>query len=356
MIFVDFDLVIIGNGIAAKTLLFELFKTLKASETNCQNFSVAQIFSNQHFPNCSEKSTATISLNGVDVGVSTLGDLLVEGYDEFCNFVYNNQPDGIELVDQYIISTDGDNDQKLSRRFNQLTSLDFKLLKNSHKGVLLKSFLLSPTIFNSWIDSRNSLHSFLQIEDVVKDVKTISAEHVLVELFGGKSIKSKYVVICSGAYFNILKNFNQDNLEFFSDSVVSGSYLVRDFFYDQSFFLTLNGHNVFYRNQDNKLIIGSSSQKGNFMLPRSNELCDILDYLTKHLNLDLGSLDQFKMITGLRHKGPKRLPICGFVDEKKKISVISGLYKNGYTLSFSMSKKMINLLLSQQCFSRMNLE
>lgn len=42
-----YDLIVVGNGLAAQTFLFELFRHLKSDVKKSQNFSVAQIFSEE---------------------------------------------------------------------------------------------------------------------------------------------------------------------------------------------------------------------------------------------------------------------------------------------------------------------
>jgi hypothetical protein len=63
-------------------------------------------------------------------------------------------------------------------------------------------------------------------------------------------------------------------------------------------------------------------------------------------SIDLGEFEDFKVLTGLRHKASKRIPVCGFADESKRIGLINGLYKNGYSLPFHFSKIMVKELLS----------
>jgi hypothetical protein len=69
---VIYDLIVVGNGIAAQTFLFELFTKLDVKKR--QNFSVAQIYSEDIALSCSLRTTATVSLNGIEEGVSDLGN------------------------------------------------------------------------------------------------------------------------------------------------------------------------------------------------------------------------------------------------------------------------------------------
>ena len=108
-----FDLAIVGNGIFSKLFLFELNKIVNKS----QNFSVATISNEKLFPACSYRTTSTVSLNGIESGVSPLGDELRNAFFSFEDFVMKNNPQGVWPIKQQIFGI-GD-DQKLKMRYGE---------------------------------------------------------------------------------------------------------------------------------------------------------------------------------------------------------------------------------------------
>jgi hypothetical protein len=59
---VIYDLIVVGNGLAAQTFLFELFNQ-HGEVVKSQNFSVAQVAAEGIAPACSLRTTATVSLS-----------------------------------------------------------------------------------------------------------------------------------------------------------------------------------------------------------------------------------------------------------------------------------------------------
>ena len=154
-----------------------------------------------------------------------------------------------------------------------------------------------------------------------------------------------------GAYSKIFENFfiplDADSKEV-KNSIKAGSYFEKycDLGKD-SFYLSIDGHQVLYRKNayESKLIIGSATTMGAFEVPDYQALSLIFNKVKPLLTFDIGEMKDFKVITGLRHKGPKRLLISECLDnEQKSLFRINGLYKNGYTMAFLASKRMLNLI------------
>jgi len=90
-----YDILLIGNGLSAKVFLFEL---LHSDEINCQNLAIAQVFCENLAPSCSLRSTASVSLNGIEEGISPLGDLLSKSFDSFVSFNQSYRPEAFYLL------------------------------------------------------------------------------------------------------------------------------------------------------------------------------------------------------------------------------------------------------------------
>ena len=55
-------------------------------------------------------------------------------------------------------------------------------------------------------------------------------------------------------------------------------------------------------------------------------------------------MSDYKVTTGLRHKGPKRMLISESLNSEQTLFRINGLYKNGYTMGFLAGQRMVELI------------
>lgn len=334
-----YDLLVIGNGLSAKLFLFELFNS---NEINCQNLTIAQVFSEELAPSCTMRSTATISLNGIEEGISPLGDLLQNSYKSFIEFYDNKKPKGIDQVSQYILASNEKESDKLQRRFSNLVTLDHSMLSKPMSGIVLDSFLVSPSIFLKWIDLHLNYQNIHKFNDFVLSIAKVSETLFVINFKSGLSLYAKNLILCNGAYSKIFENHFSNEIEPRDSKVVAGSFLEKDFDYPSSFYFTFDGHNLIYRKEDQKLILGSSSQQGSYECPDLMELKKIYELFCSNTKLNMGPFETFSFVNGLRLKGKKRTPFYGLQAKTKNIFLINGLYKNGYTYSFYLSKKVIS--------------
>jgi glycine/D-amino acid oxidase-like deaminating enzyme len=133
------------------------------------------------------------------------------------------------------------------------------------------------------------------------------------------------------------------------NTIKAGSYLERHIdLGPESFYLSIDGHQVLYRknNDESTLIIGSATTIGAFEASDIQALNELFLKLKALLTIDVGEFKDFQIITGLRHKGPKRMMICESLNDEKSLFRINGLYKNGYTMGFLAGKKMAELILN----------
>lgn len=339
-----YDLIVVGNGLAAQTFLFELFA--KLNDKQCQNFSVAQIFSEEIAPSCSLRTTATVSLNGIEEDVSDLGNYLRESYFAFIEFNKIHSPAGVELVSRHVTCTNEIHEKKLIRRFKKIAPIKHPFLKKESQGVALDSYLVYPEAYADWFNQKNGTEKITQYKNFLKATTLEKAGDgsgiINCEMLGGETLKTKKIVFCTGAYAKIYAEYFAETADLATTDVVAGSYLEKSIDLGiPSQYITIDGHTLIYRSLDHTLLIGSSSIKDAVMLGNISELKEIYQLFLDKSTIPLGEFSDFKMITGLRHKTKRRLPMASALNAEKTIYMINGFYKNGFSFSHLFSKKIV---------------
>lgn len=347
-----YDLIVVGNGLAAQTFLYELFSHLNADVKKSQNFSIAQIFSEEVAPSCSLRTTATVSLNGTEEGISELGDELRSSFFKFEQFFKQHQPDGVEEVSQLVTSTNDLDKARLIRRYKVLGPLTSPLLKTEVSGVILDSYVLSPLVYTQWFSQKMSTNTIIQKKNFVKKIEERADGLIHCELMDSEVLTARKIVLCTGAYAKVFSQFYPATQSIGCTSVVAGSYFEKTIDLNiPSFYLTIDGHNCIYRSSEKKLIIGSASSDGAVSVSDFNELKTIVENFRKLVTFDLGPLQDFKAVSGLRHKGIRRRPVVSALNAEKSIYMISGFYKNGFTFSLHFAEKMAKKI-AREMFNR----
>lgn len=336
-----YDLIVVGNGIAAQTFLFELFAKLDVLKS--QNFSVAQIYSEEISPACSLRSTASVSLSGIEEGISELGNELSDSFFLFEEFQRKYRPEGVEKIRQFITFSSLGEKEKLMRRYKELKKNKHPILKKEMEAVELDSYLIDPILLNSWFNEQLSSHGIVRKKNFLKNLTQNSEGIIECALLSSEIIKTKKIVLCTGAYAQLFSAFYQGSEDLKKTQTVAGSFLERSINLNSpSFFVTIDGHHLIYRQEAQKLILGSLSQNGSIVMAHHQELDELLSLFNLHSQFSLGQLHDFKIVTGLRHKGQKRRPLVKALDFQKKIYMINGLYKNGYSFSHLCAKKIVS--------------
>lgn len=341
-----YDLVVIGNGIAAQFFLWNLSN----SDSISQNFSIAHVYSNEIAPPCSLRSSATVSLNGIEEDVSPLGNDMREAFFLFDNLYKNQRPEGVESVTRVVVSTNENDTKKLTRRYKTLIEVKNSRLKNVYPGAEYNSYIITPEVFSNWISSKITVNKTVY-PFFVRDITKVE-DVFQVKLHSGEVVTAKKILFAIGAYSKIFEKFysppESESIEI-KNMIKAGTYLERSIdLGDKSFYLSIDGNQVLYRKNsyESKLIIGSATTIGPYETPDVITLQALVTKLKDLLTFDLGSYADFKLVTGLRHKGPKRMVICEAIDSEKKLFRINGLYKNGYTLGLLGAKRMVDLITS----------
>lgn len=345
-----YDLAVIGNGIAAQSFLWNLSNRFEESVSISQNFSIAHIHSEKKAPACSLRSSATVSLNGIEEDVSPLGNDMREAFFMFDELVKKYRPNGVEEVTRTVVSTNEADTKKITRRYKTLNEVKSDKIKKIYPGVEYSSYVITPDVFLNWL-KENSSTPVTDIPLFAKNMEMREGEY-FITLEDGNILRAKKVLFAMGAYSKIFEKMLMEEggqSHESKNTIKAGSYLERTIHLgNSSFYLSIDGHQVLYRKNahESKLIIGSATTVGAYEAPDLVVLNNIFKKMKDVTALELGEISDYKIVTGLRHKGPKRLLISEAMDDNKSLYRINGLYKNGYTLGFLASYKMMKIIFS----------
>lgn len=301
------NIIVVGAGVIAETLLFHLKKRYKN-----QNLTLTQISAPEFYPPCSESSTATIALRNTKKGLSPLGDLLVDGFKTFESFINYFKPAGIEKADHHFITEK--KDEKFIKRYGSINFFEH-------------SYLIEWESYKTWLRSYE-VCDILRLEDCA-----LKARENLLILKNNDPISFDKVFWCT--------NFNPyRNLKF-----RPGSYLEIDFKVDQSVIYEVDGINIVFRKQDQKLLIGSTTIKEDHYLCPMNNLRQLYEqansYLLSTKELSLKPFKDFKIKTGIRSLG-NRIPFIGSMDNNQ--FGLFDFHKNGFLLSHIAAQNLLKMV------------
>jgi glycine/D-amino acid oxidase-like deaminating enzyme len=252
---------------------------------------------------------------------------------------------GVEKINQLVTSTTDKERAKTLRRYKKLTQINSPLLKDVMEGAELLSFLIDPKILNDWFNDQISRHPLTQKKNFLTRIAKNAEGIIECVLLNKEIIKTKKIVLCTGAYAKIFSDFNEESDYLQNTQVVSGSFLERSINLKMaSFSITIDGCKLVYRSMEQKLILGSVTNPEGAIVPDHQVLKAMLDLFNQNCSFSLGEYSDFKVVTGLRHKGVRRRPMAQAIDIEKNIFAINGLYKNGYTFSHLCAKRVLGLI------------
>jgi hypothetical protein len=325
-------IIVVGDGIAAMCFIYYLIKN-RPIENKIYWYSVNQEV-------CSRHSTAVVALRGVEAGISPLGDYLVQGFELVSRFWQENSHLGLERVNHLQCWQGGACEasqlESMRRRFNQyqsyrqFNSLDFNL---TIEGQIEQAYLFDPENFLN--NFKNHLLSLARS-------KSISIVFIA-QIFNEYEKSDSIIIDCSGHYLlsneKLLLDLDRTH---YPNLCIGGYYHWNDVDLGcDSFSLTYAKRNLIYRKHQKYLQLGTGNADD---IEERKE--DLAAYLNKFKML-LPSLNQLSLAKasyreGKRVKAKKRWPIFY---ESKNIFAINGLHKNGYTLAFSLGKKMADKII-----------
>ncbi len=334
----NIDLLIIGDGIASKLFQFYAPKEMKIMVLSDPEFA----------PPCSFNTTSVVSLFGTRKGLSDLGDLNVDSFNAFEDFIKEHAPHGVEKALHFHLDPEGP--AALMKRFGSAKAIE---QLTSHISLPEKTFMAQensytvyPNEFLSWLDEQNHKNLPL-LEKRVMSVRQFEKMDTGFRVGDGeKSITSSKVLLCMGAYTKIFESLFEEYKVIERSKIVSGSYL--HFHHvnwgKEDLIFTLRKTNLIYRANDQSLLLGGTHGPEGILLPYVRELKNDYEYFQKILGsyLRWPRFKNAEMISGIRHKGQRRRPFYGELD--KNLFALISLYKNGFSYPFFMAPKLHKLI------------
>ncbi|EQC44260.1 FAD-dependent oxidoreductase [Bacteriovorax sp. Seq25_V] len=321
-----YDLVVVGDGIAARCMLFAL--ALDDSFDNSKK--ILHISSDSFYPTCTARTTSVVSFGAHQKGISILGDLLVDSLFAFEEFCTTYSPEGVEFSRQYYVKPE--NESKLAQ-FNERYSHKTKIF--NVECAFDRCAIINSSSLNSWLEASylKYFSNYTKVDDVVTAVNL--KDHVINTRKRDLVPYSK-LLLCTGPYTPFL--FKEKKLP--EGKAVSGSYFQwEDIDLGSDSFVLSQGHfNIIYRSGEKLVLFGGTSYEGIVFDHYLQELRENYEsFVSVFRELPLPSIETASVITGIRHKGKKRLP--SFYTENDMI-VLNGLYKNGFSFPFYFAKKI----------------
>ncbi len=332
-----YDLIIIGNGIAAQCFLWELSKSPK-------KISVLKISDEALAPRCSINSTATICLRGVKAGVSPLGDEIFNSYQMAESFITSEKPDGVTPGKFYSLCEDEEKDEFI-RRFGNIEEIEKPgghTLKSKYFGKTWDGYVFHPDKFLQFM-SKKTEETHLAISGMVVATE-ITRNEVSITTLDGKNYKAKKLLLCSGAYTKIYEKLFPQHDAIIKSRPIPGAYLEKSKINlgQNSFVISRFGENFIYDGENKILKIGSTTEKNGNMAPDFKALMGIWASFRDLIREEIPSFEEFEIKVGVRHKGPMRMPFYGKLEDR--VFAFMNLYKNGFNFPFKGAKEILEII------------
>jgi len=133
---------LIGQGLSAEVFLYYFLKDLQAT-----SLEITQFYAEDFAPACSLKSTAMAHTQGIQYGISPLGDLLLKAFEETVTFCDLEKPLGVERI-PYYFSAHPTQNSNLIKRFSHLQKKrTLKLLPSIYKHFYRRRFAIFSSYF-----------------------------------------------------------------------------------------------------------------------------------------------------------------------------------------------------------------
>lgn len=304
----SFDIIVIGDGIAARTILSALDPS----------YNVLQLYQNKWYPPATLAAGALASTYGARPGLSKLGNLNVDSYQFFKKFIQQMELPWSPATMQYFFKKS--NEDENSRQAFQTRWKENGISEDSQYMLSQEeAYLIDPVVYMQLL-----LEKFqAKVQRLETSVMTAEPHKVTDHL--GRHYTANYILDCTGAY--------QDHMNK-NHKVVFGSYYAIPYDYTSpSFAWNLNQINILFHSKSSKLVIGATTQNDQSMVAdlfKMKNWQHSIDELFAHKGLPAIPWKLAKLNCGLRSKGPKRLPSFHW---DQNTFQISSLYKNGLMYS-----------------------
>lgn len=315
---------IIGGGIAARSLLFAMAKK------NIRQKILVFYSDSFAFP-CSVHSTAIVAPRGISTGHSALGDQLVKGFERFSRHFEEDMPSGVIKVPQYTAAV---TKVDAFRKRYPMGELKKNILLNEEMYVAEESaFLIRPRDYLGWLLEESGKNLDIEIvNEFVTEIKDGKISTV-----NGSQYSPDEIIITAGVQNDLWQPFFPESK---NPKSVQGCYLeFQNVRLDaHSFSLTLEGNNLIYDKEMKTLLVGSTTHESRLELAPEKELSEIYENLSQRISLKLPAFPEGVIRTGLREKASKREP---YILKKDNLSMMGGLYKNGYSVSLKLAEDLL---------------
>jgi hypothetical protein len=319
-------ILVVGDGLFANLLLFYLNEKLGKE---AHSVELIQLVGSDFSRPTSELSTAIVARRNTEKGISKLGDLLVDSYDEVFDFCEKSSFQGFERIEHSEISSQRERKENFLRRF-PLAKARGELLIHSEQGLLFY-----PEIF---------------MQELRSSLKGVSINRSFALDFTAKTCFTTNREIIN--FDQVILGIGDRITDFFPGKTFSksvrGSYLSftgQASFFDHSFSVSIDGFNLIYRKKTNEFIAGSISDDQVLKAMDLDLLKSLLNQGANTFNLNLANLGEPKLKTAWRSKAPKREPFWG--EFQKDYFSGHGFYKNGYSTCFLAAKSLSETISSQ---------
>lgn len=317
------DILVVGDGVSARALLWYL-------ELNQFDGSVLQVSSPELFPETSYKSTGLVAYHGMKKDISPLGDTLVEGVDFFFEKVMGTGLPGLQWGN--FIDTCPAGESRIMDRYGKEFPLDG--VNPGFVGVNEKAIFIRPRVF---MDAIGEQYNWDWKNKVLTNIEGSRAQ------FSDKSeISFKKLILCSGVGLTLLQGLGLGDKRKITE--VAGSYAQWKIDCgSECFGFGLGKANLIYRSSDQVLMLGGTTQKDQLISHDGDQIQNFYDLAKDLLSDQVPPLDEAHLYSGVRVKGPKRMPICEEV--QNNIFVLGAAFKNGWSQAFFGANKIANQLL-----------
>ncbi len=324
-------LAVIGGGIAGRSLIYTL-----ANQKN--DFSTILWFESDSFAfSCTLHSTAVVAPRGVSTGLSVLGDQISSGFNTFSDHVKTFHPQGVKLITQWTLASE--KIQSFKNRYpesREVTEIFGVKLNTPHELAQEDAYLIEPATYLEWLWANSHDEKINRIEDFV--IEVIGSE---IKTQKGKNFQADKIIFATGVNNYLWKDLFADS-KLKHTKVVQGSYLEFDFDLNQKdFSVTLDGDNLIYHADNQKLLIGSTTSEVLHELAPLHELKEIYSRIGQKLNFKLPEFESGKVLVGRREKASKRE---AYILQSGSYYALGGFYKNGFSLALDQAQKLINQL------------
>jgi hypothetical protein len=339
-----YDLIVVGNGIAANLFLIEYFRQ--------KGGRVLQIHTETLCPSSSKNNTGTIFLHGIKQGVSPLGDLIVRSFNAVSDYIQEEKPPGVDSAYLYHLCSSGrDNPLEFMRRYGSVEQIEtFGSASITplvpQQGKIWQGFIVDLPPFFNYLEQKKITDAANRLditEDLLVGVES-SKEGVEVSLLGQHRIDARKLILCTGAYTKLFEKIYPVSNKIAKSKVVPGAYLEHEGINlgKDSFSLQIQGHALVYHAGPSRMTIGATRQKDGVSAPDVASLKTVYQSFKELIKEDaLPPFDDFLIKQGLRHKGERRMPFWGHLEGG--IYGFFSLYRNGFSFPFLGAKELASL-------------